>query len=98
LLSAVAKALGMYYFSDRYRQRVGSYRIFFLFFNYLPLSCQYNRDAPKLPPKNSTLLKLQPLYPTNLKKEKGFFFSFRFRTPSHRLRHIARISDSAMRA
>jgi hypothetical protein len=25
-LSAVAKALGMYYFSDRYRQRVGSYK------------------------------------------------------------------------
>jgi hypothetical protein len=27
-LSAVAKALGMYYFSDRYRQRVGSYSFF----------------------------------------------------------------------
>jgi hypothetical protein len=32
------------------------------------------------------------------KKRKRFFFSFRFKTPSHRPRHIARISDSAMRA
>jgi hypothetical protein len=62
--------------------------------NYLPLSCQYNKDAPKLSQKNSTLLKLQPPLLTNLKKEKGFFFSFRFKMISPRHRHIGRMSEA----
>jgi hypothetical protein len=34
------------------------------------------------PKKNSTSLKFQPPFLTNLKREKDFFFSFRFKTTS----------------
>jgi hypothetical protein len=44
--------------------------------------------------KNSTSLKLQPPLLTNLKKEKGFFFSFRFKTTSLRPCHIGRMSEA----
>jgi hypothetical protein len=53
--------------------------------NYLPHANIYQ--------KNSTSLKLQPPHSTNLKKEKDFF-SFRFKTTSHRLRYIGRISGA----
>jgi hypothetical protein len=46
------------------------------------------------PKKNSTALKLQPPYPTNLKKEKGFFSFFRFKTTSLRPRHVGRMSGA----
>jgi hypothetical protein len=35
-----------------------------------------------------------PLHSTNLKKEKGFFFSFRFKTTSLRPRYIGRMSEA----
>jgi hypothetical protein len=44
--------------------------------------------------KNSASLNRWPLHPTNLKKEKGFFFSFRFKTTAPRLRYIGRISEA----
>jgi hypothetical protein len=39
-------------------------------------------------------LKPPPLHSTNLKKEKGFFFSFRFKTTSPRSHHVSRISEA----
>jgi hypothetical protein len=37
---------------------------------------------------------VRPPYPTNLKKEKGFFFSFRFKTTSLRPRYIGHMSGA----
>jgi hypothetical protein len=39
-------------------------------------------------------LKPPPLHSTNLKKEKGFFFSFRFKTTSLRPRYIGHMSGA----
>jgi hypothetical protein len=46
--------------------------------------------------KTNCAASIPPPYPTNLKKEKGFF-SFRFKTTSHSSHHIGHMSDSAMR-
>jgi hypothetical protein len=39
-------------------------------------------------------LDFQALHSTNLKKEKDFFFSFRFKTILHSPRHISRMSGA----
>jgi hypothetical protein len=65
LLSAVAKALGMYYFSDRYRQRVGSYKRKIFFRNYLPHAHIYQKKQHIVKTSAATL--------NQSKKRKRFF-------------------------
>jgi hypothetical protein len=48
--------------------------IIVIFCNYLPLSCQYNRDVPKLPQKKQHIVKISATILNKSKKKKPFLF------------------------